>query len=181
MSRAAKAAAIAWSVAFTGIAVASAAAETQWEKNHPRRTEVNDRLKNQDRRINKELREGRNHQRAGPRASQPGSCDPPGRADDVEVQQRPHHARRAEIAQPAGKRCQPGDRQVVQVAQSRPKKRGRACGRRTRPLKRVVCQPNKTSPPDTCRTTADLQGAKVELAKLIRCRMRLTGTTTLKC
>ena len=57
MSRAAKAAAIALSVAFTGIAVASAAAETQWEKNHPRRTEVNDRLKNQDRRINKELRE----------------------------------------------------------------------------------------------------------------------------
>jgi hypothetical protein len=34
MSRAAKAAAIAWSVAFTGIAVASVAAETQWEKNH---------------------------------------------------------------------------------------------------------------------------------------------------
>jgi hypothetical protein len=58
MSRAAKAAAIALSVAFTGIAVASAAAETQWEKNHPRRTEVNDRLKNQDRRINKEVREG---------------------------------------------------------------------------------------------------------------------------
>ena len=58
MSRAAKAAAIALSVAFTGIAVASAAAETQWEKNHPRRAEVNDRLKNQDRRINRELREG---------------------------------------------------------------------------------------------------------------------------
>ena len=62
MSRAAKATAIALSIAFTGIAVASdvtsAAAETQWEKNHPRRAEVNDRLKNQDRRINRELREG---------------------------------------------------------------------------------------------------------------------------
>ena len=58
MSRAAKAAAIALSIAFTGITVANAVAETQWEKNHPRRTEVNDRLKNQDRRINNEVREG---------------------------------------------------------------------------------------------------------------------------
>jgi hypothetical protein len=58
MSRAAKAAAIALSIASTGITVANAVAETQWEKNHPRRAEVNNRLKNQDRRINRELREG---------------------------------------------------------------------------------------------------------------------------
>jgi len=40
--------------AFAG----SALAETQWEKNHPRRDQVNDRLANQNRRINKELKEG---------------------------------------------------------------------------------------------------------------------------
>jgi hypothetical protein len=35
-----------------------AQAEGQWGKNHPRRHEVNDRLKNQDKRINKEVKEG---------------------------------------------------------------------------------------------------------------------------
>jgi hypothetical protein len=40
-------------------AVASAAwAETRWEKNHPRRDQANDRLQNQNKRINKELKEG---------------------------------------------------------------------------------------------------------------------------
>jgi hypothetical protein len=34
------------------------AAETKWERNHPRRDQVNDRLENQNRRINRELREG---------------------------------------------------------------------------------------------------------------------------
>jgi hypothetical protein len=38
--------------------VASASADTAWERNHPRREEVNNRLKNQDRRINMERREG---------------------------------------------------------------------------------------------------------------------------
>jgi ABC-type uncharacterized transport system ATPase subunit len=66
MSRAAKAAAIALSIAFTGITVANAVAETQWEKNHPRRTQVNDRLKNQDRRINNEVREGEIYGLLGP-------------------------------------------------------------------------------------------------------------------
>lgn len=36
----------------------SAMAETQWQKTHPRRHEVNHRLKNQDRRIHKEVKEG---------------------------------------------------------------------------------------------------------------------------
>ncbi len=33
-------------------------AETQWEKNHPRRDQVNDRLENQNRRIRNEVKEG---------------------------------------------------------------------------------------------------------------------------
>jgi CRISPR/Cas system-associated endoribonuclease Cas2 len=36
----------------------SAFAETQWQKNHPRRAEVNKRLANQNRRINQEVKEG---------------------------------------------------------------------------------------------------------------------------
>lgn len=39
-------------------ATSSAFAETQWQQNHPRRAEVNKRLANQDKRINKERREG---------------------------------------------------------------------------------------------------------------------------
>jgi hypothetical protein len=36
----------------------SAMAESTWDKNHPRRDEVNDRLHNQNRRIHQEVREG---------------------------------------------------------------------------------------------------------------------------
>ncbi len=32
--------------------------ETQWQKDHPRRTEVNDRLKNQNKRITNEVKDG---------------------------------------------------------------------------------------------------------------------------
>ena len=50
--------ATALAVAFaTGIA-GSAMAETQWQKNHPRRTEVNGRLNNQNKRIHNEMKEG---------------------------------------------------------------------------------------------------------------------------
>jgi hypothetical protein len=35
-----------------------AATETQWQKDHPRRTEVNKRLNNQDKRIHNEVKEG---------------------------------------------------------------------------------------------------------------------------
>ena len=47
-------------VVFAGTVVmaGSAFAETSWERNHPRRDQVNDRLHNQDRRINREYREG---------------------------------------------------------------------------------------------------------------------------
>lgn len=46
------------SFAFVGSIVSAAVAETQWERNHPRRDQVNDRLGNQNRRINRELKEG---------------------------------------------------------------------------------------------------------------------------
>jgi hypothetical protein len=45
-------------VALTGIASNALADETQWQKQHPRRTEVNARLANQNKRINTELKEG---------------------------------------------------------------------------------------------------------------------------
>ena len=45
-------------VALTGLASTGLAGETQWQKDHPRRTEVNARLANQSKRINKELKEG---------------------------------------------------------------------------------------------------------------------------
>jgi hypothetical protein len=46
-----------WFVVMSGT-VTTAIAETQWERDHPRRDQVNDRLSNQNRRINKELKEG---------------------------------------------------------------------------------------------------------------------------
>ena len=47
-------------VVFAGTLVmaGSAFAETSWERNHPRRDQVNDRLAYQSRRINQEYREG---------------------------------------------------------------------------------------------------------------------------
>jgi hypothetical protein len=53
-----KAIVFAVSFAVMGGMVTTAFAETQWERNHPRRDQVNDRLANQNRRINKELKEG---------------------------------------------------------------------------------------------------------------------------
>ena len=45
-------------VALTGLFASNAMAETQWEKHHPRRDQVNDRLQKQDRRIHHEVKEG---------------------------------------------------------------------------------------------------------------------------
>jgi hypothetical protein len=45
-------------VALAGIASNAPAAETQWQKDHPRRTEVNARLANQNKRIKTERKEG---------------------------------------------------------------------------------------------------------------------------
>ena len=44
--------------ALAGLASNAFADETQWQKDHPRRTEVNSRLANQDKRINTERKEG---------------------------------------------------------------------------------------------------------------------------
>jgi hypothetical protein len=41
-----------------GALAAPALADTQWQKNHPRREQVNNRLKNQNKRIRQERREG---------------------------------------------------------------------------------------------------------------------------
>jgi Ulp1 family protease len=46
------------SFAVAGSAVSAAFAETQWERNHPRRDQVNDRLAHQNHRIDRELNEG---------------------------------------------------------------------------------------------------------------------------
>jgi hypothetical protein len=46
------------SFAVVGSGVSAAFAETQWERNHPRRDQVNDRLANQNHRVNRELKEG---------------------------------------------------------------------------------------------------------------------------
>ena len=49
--------AIVMSISLAGVAT-SALAETQWEKDHPRRDQVNDRLARQNNRIKKEVAEG---------------------------------------------------------------------------------------------------------------------------
>src|SRR5207244_12629969 len=58
MNKTRKAIALALSFTLVGVSAISASAETQWERNHPRRDQVNDRLANQNRRINHELKEG---------------------------------------------------------------------------------------------------------------------------
>ena len=45
-------------IAFLGISMSSFAQVGTWERNHPRRAEVNGRLNNQDRRIHEERKEG---------------------------------------------------------------------------------------------------------------------------
>ncbi len=45
-------------IAFLGIANVSMAQDGSFAKNHPRRAEVNQRLNNQDRRINHKVRNG---------------------------------------------------------------------------------------------------------------------------
>ena len=53
-----KAVLVAVLTSFIAVTATSAMAETKSEKHHPRRDQVNDRLKNQDRRIHKEVKEG---------------------------------------------------------------------------------------------------------------------------
>ena len=58
MNRSTRLQMLAFSIVMVGSSVAGAAAQTQWQLNHPRRAQVNDRLGNQNRRINQEVREG---------------------------------------------------------------------------------------------------------------------------
>jgi hypothetical protein len=44
--------------ALLATSIAAASAQSNWAQNHPRREQVNDRLQNQNRRINQEVREG---------------------------------------------------------------------------------------------------------------------------
>jgi hypothetical protein len=53
-----KLAIVACATVFVAGSADSAFAETYWDATHPRRDEVNDRLRNQDHRINQERREG---------------------------------------------------------------------------------------------------------------------------
>jgi hypothetical protein len=64
---------------------AASNAETRWERNHPRRDQVNDRLENQNQRINQEYREGRNYTGTSDPTSSRGSRDPTGRTHYVKV------------------------------------------------------------------------------------------------
>ena len=45
-------------LSLSGFAASAMADETQWQKDHPRRTEVNDRLANQNARIHNEVKDG---------------------------------------------------------------------------------------------------------------------------
>ncbi len=49
---------LALSSLFIAAAAGQAMAQTEWQKEHPRRAEVNKRLENQNRRINAEVKEG---------------------------------------------------------------------------------------------------------------------------
>jgi uncharacterized protein HemX len=46
------------SIGLAGRAMAQAQTPTQWQKEHPRRAQVNQRLKNQNKRIHSEVKEG---------------------------------------------------------------------------------------------------------------------------
>jgi hypothetical protein len=52
------AAVLALAAFFSTATAAGAMAETQWQKDHPRRTEVNHRLNNQNQRIHHEVKDG---------------------------------------------------------------------------------------------------------------------------
>jgi hypothetical protein len=45
-------------VSFAALVGTTASAETTWQKNHPRRTQVNSRLNNQNRRIHQDVKDG---------------------------------------------------------------------------------------------------------------------------
>lgn len=105
-----KAAAFVASFAVIGSVVTTASAETQWERNHPRRDQVNDRLASQNRRINNELKEGEiNKQQAG---QLHGRIMRSGRRS-ARCQNSIMGTSREPIKRPAGERRQPPNRPVM--------------------------------------------------------------------
>lgn len=58
MKNASKIAALALVVGLTGAMASTAMADTTWQKNHPRREQVNQRLAHQNARIKTEVKEG---------------------------------------------------------------------------------------------------------------------------
>ena len=67
-------------VLLSSLAGAAMATEnTNWEKHHPRRDQVNDRLENQDQRIDQETQARRHHAGASRDAAQGRPHDSPGR------------------------------------------------------------------------------------------------------
>ena len=58
VTRTRKLALAAFALAALGLSATSASAESFWQFHHPRRAEVNERLANQNFRINREVREG---------------------------------------------------------------------------------------------------------------------------
>jgi hypothetical protein len=58
MSLAKRAITLSIGLAIIGGSIGAAAASTPWQRNHPWRVQVNDRLANQNQRINAELRNG---------------------------------------------------------------------------------------------------------------------------
>ena len=58
LKRSGKAVLIVMLTGFIAATATSVMAETQWEKDHPRRDQVNDRLKQQNQRIKHEVKEG---------------------------------------------------------------------------------------------------------------------------
>ncbi len=58
MRRATQVTVFAGALAMLGVSMTAAIAETKWERNHPRRDQVNDRLENQNRRIHQDVKEG---------------------------------------------------------------------------------------------------------------------------
>jgi hypothetical protein len=58
MSRAITTAVFAIAAAMLGSSITGAVAESKWDRNHPRRDQVNDRLANKNRRINQEYKQG---------------------------------------------------------------------------------------------------------------------------
>jgi hypothetical protein len=90
------------SFATVGGMVTTAFAETQWERDHPRRDQVNDRLTNQNRRINNEVKDG---QITKQQANQLHQEDHAIRREERAMSR----ASRSEGAQSAGERRQPSN------------------------------------------------------------------------